>query len=255
MNPETKSGTLFIGHRGASYDAPENTMAAINLAWDTGADAVEIDIQLSKDNIIVVFHDDETSRYNGIKKAIAEYTFAELQNIDVGSFKGQQWSGQLIPTLNEILESLPAGKTLVIELKSGADVITGLQALINKKTFLLPQIIFISFHRQAISKIKKIYPQNIALRIYEPEYHPSAQKWLPDADQMLEEVKEDNLDGLDVSICPIVDRDFIERLNREKLRLAVWTINDEKDAGIYFDNNIFGITTDRPVWLRDKMIK
>jgi glycerophosphoryl diester phosphodiesterase len=66
-----EKSALIIAHRGESFDAPENTMAAINLAWERGAEAVEIDVHLSKDNEVVVFHDVNTKRVAGVDKKIA----------------------------------------------------------------------------------------------------------------------------------------------------------------------------------------
>jgi glycerophosphoryl diester phosphodiesterase len=115
--------TMIIAHRGESFDAPENTMAAIQLAWDRGADAVEIDIQLSKDNRIVVIHDFETKRLAGVNKKVKEQTFEELRKLDVGSWKNPSFKDEKIPSLAEVLESVPNGKKLIIEIKSDSSII------------------------------------------------------------------------------------------------------------------------------------
>ena len=79
---------LFIAHRGESYDAPENTLAAINLAWERDADAVEVDVHLSRDGKIVVIHDNNTWKFNEKNKRVRDQTFEELQQIDIGKLKG-----------------------------------------------------------------------------------------------------------------------------------------------------------------------
>jgi len=85
----------IIAHRGASYLAPENTMASVMLGWEKGAD-VEVDIYLTKDNRIVVIHDDTTERTGGTDVNVAETTSEELRKLDVGSFKSEEYAGEQI---------------------------------------------------------------------------------------------------------------------------------------------------------------
>src|SRR5438034_6344625 len=108
----------IIAHRGASHDAPENTLAAVHLAWQQNADAVEIDVHLSKDGKLVVIHDATTKRTCGVSHKVRELTLAELKSLDAGKWKGRQWVGETIPTLDEVLDIVPKGRGLVIEMKS-----------------------------------------------------------------------------------------------------------------------------------------
>lgn len=84
----------FVAHRGASFDAPENTLIAMKQAWEQGADAIELDLWLSKDGRVVVCHDADTGRTGGVKRKIADQTWAELQQLDVGAWKGPQFKGE-----------------------------------------------------------------------------------------------------------------------------------------------------------------
>ncbi len=68
----------IIAHRGASFDAPENTLASVNLAWEQNIHFVEVDVKLTLDNILVVFHDETTVRFNQINKPVSKYNFEEL---------------------------------------------------------------------------------------------------------------------------------------------------------------------------------
>ena len=120
---------IIIAHRGESFDAPENTLASINLAWERNADAVEIDIQLTKDKKIVVIHDKSTLRTGGKMKRIATSTYNELHQINVGKLKGAKWKNEKIPLLNEVIDTIPANKILFIELKSNADIINPLKSI------------------------------------------------------------------------------------------------------------------------------
>src|SRR5256886_17013132 len=87
-------GVEIIAHRGASHDAPENTLAAIRLAWQQQADAVEVDVQLSKDGKLVVIHDDNTKRSGRFARKVNALTLDELRKLDVGRWKGNRWAGE-----------------------------------------------------------------------------------------------------------------------------------------------------------------
>lgn len=101
------SAVDIIGHRGASHDAPENTLAAFKLGWEQGADAVELDIWLTKDGKIVCLHDADTKRTTGVLKKAADSTLAELRTLDAGTWKDAKWRGEKIPTLTEALAAIP----------------------------------------------------------------------------------------------------------------------------------------------------
>ena len=108
---------LVVAHRGASHDAPENTMRAFDRAWDLGADGIEGDFRLSKDGHIVAMHDADTMRVTGgsANLNVASSTLAELRGLDVGKWKGERFSGERIPTFAEIIKSVPIGKKFFIE--------------------------------------------------------------------------------------------------------------------------------------------
>ena len=96
---------FYIAHRGASYLAPENTVAAARLAWELGADAVEIDIHLSKDNKVMVIHDKDTKRICKTENnlVVKSSESALLRKLDAGIWKGEQFKGEKIPFLSEIM--------------------------------------------------------------------------------------------------------------------------------------------------------
>lgn len=113
---------LIIAHRGASFEAPENTLSAIQKSLDLGADLIEIDVRLCKGNIPVVIHDSVLYRTTNLRKAaiVEELTLDELQRLDAGSWFGKDFVHERIPTLAEVL-ALDFGKTgLMIEIKEGA---------------------------------------------------------------------------------------------------------------------------------------
>jgi len=87
----------IIGHRGASFDAPENTLASFRRGWEQHADAVELDIRQTKDGRIVVIHDQDTQRVTGVNRLVEEQTLEEIRQLDAGVWKDSRWVGEKVP--------------------------------------------------------------------------------------------------------------------------------------------------------------
>src|SRR5512140_2542862 len=112
----------IIAHRGASADAPENTLAAFRLALELGADGVELDVWRCATGEVVVHHDEDTRRVAGAALLVPDAPLAALRALDVGAWKGERFRGERIPLLAEVLAALPAA-VVNVELKSrGRDV-------------------------------------------------------------------------------------------------------------------------------------
>ena len=98
---------MIVAHRGASDDAPENTLDAFRLAWSQNADAIEGDFRLTKDEQIVCIHDEDTSRTCGEKLIVAENTYAELSKLDASAYFKGDLAPQSIPLLSDIFKTIP----------------------------------------------------------------------------------------------------------------------------------------------------
>ena len=118
----TKAAVLtgVVAHRGASRAAPENTLAALTRAWEIGAESCEIDVRVTADGAVVLMHDATTRRTAGVDRPVAGQTLAELQALDVGAWFAPRFAGERIPTLGEALATVPPGRMLFVELKTGA---------------------------------------------------------------------------------------------------------------------------------------
>ena len=115
----------IIGHRGASEDAPENTLAAIEEAWKQQADGVEIDVRMSSDSRLVCVHDNNLFRTTGKNCLIENTSLEEIKKLDAGSWRGKEWTNSMIPSLEEVLEKIPAGKKIFIEVKLEGEELDG----------------------------------------------------------------------------------------------------------------------------------
>src|SRR5262245_61979826 len=113
---------LIIAHRGASHDAPENTLAAFRLAWQQDADGIECDFYLTRDEAIACIHDETTKRTAGVDLTIADATLDQLRGLDVGSWKDKRWAGERIPLIEQVFQTIPKGKRIYIEVKCGPEI-------------------------------------------------------------------------------------------------------------------------------------
>lgn len=243
--------TIFISHRGESYDAPENTLSSINLAWQRNADAVEIDVQLSKDNRIIVIHDENTKKISGKSLFVKDQNLDTLKKLDVGSYKGVQWKGERLSTLEEVLQTIPHGKILFIEIKCGTKILTPLKKSLNSSNVSPEQIKIIGFDRQLMSIIKKDLPQLKVFLIF--DIRNTKDSYEPSVHNMVSEAINAGLDGLDVSVNRVVDKTFVDTVKRAGLKLYVWTTNDLSVALDLMNSGIDGITSDRASWLKQQL--
>lgn len=248
MNPPK-----IIAHRGASFDAPENTLASVNLAWAQNVNYVEVDVKLTKDNIIVVFHDDTTMRYNQKEVLINQYDFKELSAIDVGIFKGEQWKNEFIPTLQQVLKTIPAHGILVVELKDGPEMENALVELEKKNTNIWSQLEFISFNYETIGMAKKVFPNNKCLWLLDLDYNSETSKNIPSNKEIIHKVKAHNLNGIDVFAGKIANKSFFKTMQQEHFEIYLWPINSVDHAKQYLPFFPDGITTDRPKWMKAQL--
>jgi glycerophosphoryl diester phosphodiesterase len=109
----------IVAHRGASAEAPENTMSAFRRAWELGVECVELDVHVTRDGETVVIHDDTTKRVGGRDREVAAQTLAELRELDVGGWKSPRFANERIPTIGDVLAALPSGRAVFVEIKTG----------------------------------------------------------------------------------------------------------------------------------------
>ena len=242
----------IVGHRGASFDAPENTLAAIKLAWEQKADAAEFDVYLSKDGKIVVIHDADTKRTAGVEKKVVEQTLEELRKLDAGKWKGAKFAGEKIPTLDEVLATVPAGKRVFIEVKCGPEIVPELDRVIKAAKLKPEQTCVISFSADVIAATKKARPDLPAYWIVNLNTKGKPKT----AEDLIARAKDIKADGLDLSATPaVLDAAFGKKVKDAGLKLYVWTVDDVELAKKMLAAGVESITTNRPGWLREQLAK
>jgi glycerophosphoryl diester phosphodiesterase len=243
----------IIAHRGASHDAPENTLSAFKLGWQQNADGVELDIYLSKDGKIVVMHDATTKRTAGADKKIVEQTLDELRALDAGSWKGAQWKGEKIPTLDEVLAIIPPGKRLVIEIKCGPEILPELQRVIQASGRKNEGLVIIGFGYETMKQAKQLFPAIPVLYLASFKKDNDTGAISPTIASLIKKAQEAHLDGLNLSYTGPLSEEAVQSIKNAGLQIYVWTVDDADAAQRLVKSGVQGITTNRPLWLREQL--
>ena len=243
----------IIAHRGASAEAPENTRAAVDLAWAQGADAVEVDVQLSRDGHLVVFHDANTRRTAGLDKRVSEQTLAELRRLDAGLWKEKRWARERIPLLDEVIETIPTGKRLFVEIKCGSEGLSSLAESLNRSGGKPGQIVPIGFSLETMRLAKKMFPgfEIGWVAEFKRDWRGA---WWPRPEHLIAQARAAGLDAIDLSAHGPWKPPLGKKVHDAGLKLYVWTVNSMAKAREVIAGGADGITTNRPDWLRQKLM-
>jgi glycerophosphoryl diester phosphodiesterase len=235
---------FFIAHRGESFLAPENTLAAVNLAWELGSGFVEVDVHLSADHQVMVCHDARVSKSAGKKPVISRSHSDELRRLDVGSWKSPVYQNEKVPFLEEVIATVPDQGKLLVEIKCGPEILPALQQIAAHSP-KKDRLIFISFGWETISAAKNRFPDHLC-------YWVSGDK--SGLSDKLKMCADNGLDGIDLS-CKIIDAEIVEQAHRSGLEILCWTVDDPAKARRLIDLGVTGITTNRPAWLKSKVTR
>ena len=252
FSPLSLDAVEIIAHRGASHDAPENTVAAFVLGWQQQTDAGELDIQLTKDRQIVVIHDADTKRTTGTSGAVAGRTLAELRTLDAGQWKGAHWRGEKLPTLSEAIATLPAGKRMFLEIKCGPEVLPPLDDVLRASGKKPEQLVLIGFHHATMTEAQQRFPELAVYWLVGSEKDKKTGQE-PDLDSLVEKAKAAGFDGLNLDYKLPITPAFVAKAREAGLRLYVWTVDDPAIAAKLVAAGVHGITTNRPGWLRQQL--
>ena len=230
----------IIAHRGASAYYPENTLVSFEKPILMGADMIELDVQLTKDREVVVFHDKKIMRCTNGKGRIADYTLIQLQVLDAGSWFGKKYEATRIPRLMEAL-SLCRDKIAVnIEIKTEAvtdEVAGGIEELclkIAEQSGMRDHIVFSSFDPRAIKHLRQIDSKASVAVLFEKRHYGST---LPS----------DIIESLEADAFNCSQRElnskWLSNLKLNNIPTNIYTVNDEKNMKRLIKMGISGIFT------------
>lgn len=151
-----------MAHRGLSADAPENTLYAFSDAISVGADFIELDVQQTRDGVLVVMHDSNLKRTTGVNKDIWDVDYADIQNLDAGSWFDPAYANARIPTLEETLQFVDKRAKLNIEIKPtkhGTDTLEQDVAELITQYQYTDACYVTSFSYGSLKKVKEVNPE------------------------------------------------------------------------------------------------
>lgn len=233
--------TLNMAHRGASAYAPENTLAAFKLAFDMGADGIELDVAPTRDGVPVVMHDDTVDRTTDGHGAIRDLTLDEIKRLDAGITFDVKFRGERVPTLAEVLSTVAPRGLVNIELKFGKLSPTGLEAAavarVIKETDAANRVFISSFNRFPLHEIGRVdaslplglsYCARIPIPFQRPLQAPSA------------------LHPEHVLVNP----GFVRWAHGKGYKINTWTVNDPVEMKRLVGLGVDAIITNKPDVLR-----
>ncbi len=231
---------LNFAHRGARHEAPDNTLPAFLLAAELGADGIELDVQLTRDGELVVIHDFVLETTTDGQGPVRDRTLAELKELDAGSWFDPVFSGQRIPTLQEVIEVVGHRLLLNIELKTTSLQDDGLVAAVVRTiedNHLLDQTIVSSFNPLAVWRVKVKNPWIFTGLLYAPQMPIVARRpWLRHLVQP---------DALHPHYT-LVDEQRVHWAKKRGYRVHTWTVDEPGDMRQLIRQGVDLIITTRP---------
>ncbi len=229
---------LVTAHRGASSVAPENTLSAMSAAVEAGADYAELDVRLTRDGQVVLLHDRTLDRTTNGTGDLWDFSLAELQAFEAGSWFGDEFEGEPIPTLRDVIRYAKGRLKLNIEIKVSREEPTIAAAVVDliRSEDCGDDCMITSFSREIVEQAIRIAPEITTGFIFGSEY------------------PEDVFDGAwEILSChhEVVDSVFVARAHQHGKSVHVWTVDDEELMQRLIRLGVDGIISNRPALLRE----
>lgn len=231
--------SLNIAHRGASGYYPENTMLSFEKAIELGCDGLETDVQLTKDNVPVICHDEELDRTTDGSGLLCNYTYSELQKLDAGVKFGDNFKGNRIPTLMEFLEFAKEKNIYInLELKNGVVNYDGMEKMVLNMLYkygVMENCILSSFNHYSMVSCKAL-DKNCKTGLlymcglYNPEQY----------------AKNVNADALHPLYYSVLHKEIVDGIRKTNLKINTYTVNNVEHMKTLINLGIDGIITNYP---------
>ena len=233
-----------IAHRGASARAPENTMAAFRRSVEVGADMIELDVQLSRDGHVVVFHDVELDRTTDGEGVLTERDWEELSTLDAGSWMSDEFARERIPLLDDVLTWSVSRIPLNVEIKvegGGEPALELTRAAVGlvRQHDAVESTLFSSFDPVAVTEAARLCPECSVALLWDGR----------GAEDPLEIVEQTGAGALNLALRGLTP-ELAQRAREGNIPLRVYTINTEEELLRVLEIGAAGVFTDLPYDLR-----
>jgi len=233
----------IIAHRGASFDAPENTLASLELAIEQGSDAIEFDVRGTKDNIPILMHDDTLIRTTDfdINLKVEDLNYSIISNYEAGSWFSEDYAGEKIPTLEEALQSLQGRVRVFIDVKTENRAVELEIIRLIEDYDMVEDVKLMSFSVGQLQRFKSLNP-NIETLLLISNYYGQIDLLYTN----------DSIDhfGLRISIIQR-DPEIIQKIHQQGKKAYVWKIDNEDQINLGVRADVDGFITRRPVQARE----
>ena len=236
--PMTRAGcgVLLIAHRGASAEAPESTRAAIQRAVALRADMIELDVQLTRDARLVIFHDERLERTTNGHGHLADWSYADLARLDCGAWFAPRFSGQRMMLVSHVLQETPTSTRINLELKRTARPLPLIEGFVRclRWTRAASRVLASSFDASLLERLQRADARvakallcrhrpgpslRTAVRLGCTAFHPHAS---------------------------LVTRRVVDDAHASGLRVHAWTVDEPQEARRLIDLGVDGLVTNRP---------
>ncbi|MBB5642173.1 glycerophosphodiester phosphodiesterase [Cryobacterium roopkundense] len=247
---ESHDDVLNAAHRGSSDAHPENTLTAFRAGAEQGADLIEIDVQRSADGELVVIHDTTLARTTNVEELfpdrapwnVGDFTAAEMQTLDAGSWKGSQFAGEKLPTFTEAIDVIRhSGAGMLLEIKA-PELYTGIEADVSadlresrgyvQSSVARDKLMVQSFNFDSMKTFTQLEPTVPVGLLGTP-----AISQLPDLATWADQINPHHLS---------IDAAYVTEVQRLGMDILVWTVNTEADMTRAIDLGVDGVITNRP---------
>ncbi len=239
---------MIIAHRGSSAYAPENTLAAFQLAAEQEADAIELDVDLTRDGHVIVMHDATIDRTTDGHGRVADLTLDEIRRADAGAWKDAAFTGERVPRLEEVFEAVGQRLLINVEIKDMSLLGTGVEAQVAaliEKYDLLDRVILSSFNPLALRRAKYVNPHLTCGLLYAPDQPIFLREaWLAPL-----------IPGLNARHPhhAQVNKTMVDQFHAQGLVVNVWTVNQAGTVRAMVQAGVDGLIGDDPVLIRETL--
>lgn len=236
---------LIGAHRGASGEAPENTFAAFDLALEHGAELLECDVHRTRDGHLVVQHDFTLNRTASRDGLIRDLTLEEIRRCDAGAWRGEQWQGQVVPTLDEVLDRYGRRTLINVEIKVDRQPYPQIEELVARAVrmrSLYDRVVVSSFYLTTIERMRRVDPQ-VRTGLLADVRPDEAMLNAHEAGALAVHLE-----------SPLITAPRLSRVQRWGLEMVAWTVDDVIEMVRLTDLGVAAIISNYPARLREVVL-